>query len=183
MQFIPTALKGHFVIEPKFFRDERGSFARVFCKEEFRQVYCTKEIVQINHSMTKAVGVVRGMHFQKPPYAEIKIIKCLRGKVYDVAVDLRAGSPTFLKWVGVELCGEKGNAVYIPEGFAHGFQTLEENSEMLYMHTQFYTPSYEAGLRYDDPRLAIKWPLPISEVSERDQKHPLLDAAYKGLVV
>ncbi len=181
MKFKATSLSGMFVIEPKPFRDDRGFFARIFCKEEFRTTGLTKEIIHINHSLTAGRGVVRGMHFQKPPHAEIKIIKCLRGKVFDVAVDLRAGSATFLQWQGIELSGKEGNAVYIPEGFAHGFQTLEENSEMLYMHTQAYYPASEDGIRYNDPRVAIDWPLPVRDVSARDQKHSLLDDSYKGI--
>ncbi len=181
IRFIPTALKGLFIVEPQPFRDCRGSFARVFCKEEFRAVGLTKEIIQANHSITVAKGGVRGMHYQNPPYAEAKVIKCLRGKVFDVAVDIRAGSPTFLQWVGVELSAQKGNAVYIPEGFAHGFQTLEENSEMLYMHTQAYTPAYEGAIRYNDPKVKIEWPLPIGDVSDRDKNHPLLGEDFKGI--
>lgn len=181
MQFIPTAIKGLFLIEPKPFRDDRGSFARIFCKEEFHTVGLTKEIVQVNHSITATRGSVRGMHYQNPPYAEAKIIKCLRGEVFDVAVDIRAGSPTFLQWVGVELSAQKGNAVYIPEGFAHGFQTLEENSEMLYMHTQAYTSASEGAIRYNDPALGIKWPLSVGDISGTDKKHPLLEKGYKGI--
>lgn len=181
LQFIPSVIKGLFFIEPKPFCDDRGSFARVFCKEAFREVGLTKEIVQINHSITTARGSVRGMHYQNPPCAEARVIKCLRGKVFDVTVDIRAGSPTFLQWVGVELSAQKGNAVYIPEGFAHGFQTLEENSEMLYMHTQAYTSASEGAIRYNDPVLGIKWPLPVGDISGRDKKHPLLEKGYKGI--
>ena len=181
MEFNSTKMKGLFVIEPKPFRDSRGFFERIFCKEEFRRAGLEKEIVQINRSITIAQGTIRGMHYQNPPYAEVKIIKCLRGKVFDVAVDLRSTSPTFLHWHGVELSAEQGNAVYIPEGFAHGFQTLEENCELLYMHTQNYNPANEGGICFNEPKVNIHWPLPIGYVSQRDKSHPLLNEGYKGI--
>jgi dTDP-4-dehydrorhamnose 3,5-epimerase len=126
---------------------------------------------------------VRGLHYQRPPQAEAKWVRCLKGRVFDVAVDLRRGSPTFLKWHAVELDGVSMNALLIPEGCAHGFQVLEPESELLYLHTATYTPGLEGAARYDDPRLAIRWPLPVTDLSERDRTHPLLDDSFEGISV
>lgn len=142
-----------------------------------------RQIAQINHSRTSRVGALRGMHFQHPPHAEMKLVRCLRGSVWDVAVDLRAGSPTFLEWHAEELTPDGGQMMVIPEGFAHGFQALEPESEMLYLHTEFYEPRSEGGLRHDDPRLGIAWPLAPQDVSERDLAHPLLDNQFTGVTL
>jgi len=181
MKFLETSLKGLTLIELNPFQDERGQFFRLFCENEFKEMGHVKKIVQINQSLTKRKGAVRGMHFQFPPKAEIKIIKCIRGTVFDVAIDLRKQSPTFLKWYSEILRADNMKLMYIPEGFAHGFQTLEENSELLYLHTEFYSPEYEGGIRYDDPMIDIKWPLKITEISERDKNFKLIDRNFKGL--
>ena len=182
MQFIPLSfIPGAYEILLNPFADERGFFSRVFCAQEFQEIGFQTAIVQINHSLNRIAGTVRGMHFQQTPFAEAKIIRCLRGKVFDVIVDLRAGSPGFLKWQSIELTPEKYNMILIPEGCAHGFQTLEDNTELLYLHTSFYKPESEAALRYDDPMIGIKWPLEPVQVSERDKNHPLLTRHFKGI--
>jgi dTDP-4-dehydrorhamnose 3,5-epimerase len=139
-------------------------------------------VAQINHTGTRKKGTVRGMHFQYPPHAELKLVSCLRGHIWDVAVDLRAGSPTFLKWHAEELSAENGRAMLIPEGCAHGFQTLTNDVEMLYVHSAPYVTESEGGVRATDPLLAISWPMPIAEISERDANHPLLDSHFLGVV-
>ncbi|HYG41201.1 MAG TPA: dTDP-4-dehydrorhamnose 3,5-epimerase [Cytophagales bacterium] len=174
MRFIETPLKGAYIIELEPFSDDRGLFARTYCKRDFEKIGFDKEFVQFNFSLTLTKGTIRGLHYQLPPYSEIKLIKCVRGKVYDVLVDLRDSSPTYLKWFGVELSEENMKMVLIPEGFAHGFQTLEDNAQLIYHHTAFYTPGFEKGLRYNDPVLAIEWPLEVSVISEKDKNNPLL---------
>ena len=136
---------------------------------------------QINWSHTKGRGSLRGLHYQKPPAAEAKLIRCLRGRVYDVAVDVRADSPTFLRWHAVELAEDNNRAFFLPEGFAHGFQALTDEAQLLYMHTASWTPDCEAGLRYFFPLLAIAWPLPVAQVSARDQSHPLIAPGFAGI--
>jgi dTDP-4-dehydrorhamnose 3,5-epimerase len=169
-----TPLQDAFVIEPESFTDDRGIFARVFCKKELQSILYGKNIVQVNHSMTRQKGAIRGVHFQRPPKAEIKIVKCLRGSVFDVIIDLRKLSSTFGKWHGEILSSENMKMMHIPEGFAHGFQTLEQNAELLYLHTEFYSSEYEGGVKFDDPELAIDWPLPTAVISERDLSLPLV---------
>ena len=183
MRINKLPLEDAFVIEPEPFTDARGIFARVFCQHELQSVLHGKNIVQINHSMTRQKGAIRGMHFQWPPKAEIKMVKCLHGSVFDVMVDLRQGSSTFLKWYGEILSAENMKMMYVPEGFAHGFQTVEENCELLYLHTEFYSPEHEGGVRYDDPKVGIKWPLEITDVSESDQNHQLLSRDFKGIIL
>lgn len=163
--------------------DYRGAFARLFCDRELADVCGARSIVQINHSRTSTVGAVRGMHFQYAPHAEMKFVRCLRGRVWDVALDLRRGSPTFLNWHGEDLSPERGNMLVIPEGCAHGFQVLEPDSELLYFHTAHYAKSAEGGVRFDDPAVGIGWPLPVVDLSQRDRTHPLLDAAFAGIVL
>jgi dTDP-4-dehydrorhamnose 3,5-epimerase len=174
MRFDPLPLEGAYLIDPDPFKDERGLFARVFCERELQEINHTKAIVQINHSLNAKRGAIRGMHFQYGPKAEIKMVKCLAGSVFDVLVDLRKLSPTFGKWHGEKLSSDNMKLMYIPEGFAHGFQTLTENAQLLYLHTAFYTPEYEGGVRFDDPDLAIDWPLPPTMISERDRSLPPL---------
>ncbi|MGE3541418.1 MAG: dTDP-4-dehydrorhamnose 3,5-epimerase [Candidatus Tectimicrobiota bacterium] len=181
MNIVPTPLEGLVLIETAPFIDQRGAFFRAFCAHELASIFGQRQIVQINHSRTHAVGAVRGMHYQYPPYAEMKLVRCLRGRVWDVAVDLRVDSPTFLHWHAVELSPENARMLVIPEGYAHGFQVLAEDSELLYLHTNFYTPAAEGGVRHDDPRLDIRWPVPVRDVSERDQKHPLITTDFDGL--
>ena len=180
MKFIPTILNGSFTIQLDPINDERGWFARYFCKKEFSTIGHNKEWVQMNHSFSLKKGTLRGMHFQKPPHSEVKLVRCIQGSVFDVIIDLRKDSPTFLKWFGTELSAENKLMMYIPEGFAHGFQTLEDNSGLLYMHTAYYSPEAESGLRYNDPLVNISWPLEISEISMRDNSHDLLEK-FNGL--
>ncbi|MEZ7195945.1 dTDP-4-dehydrorhamnose 3,5-epimerase [Pseudodesulfovibrio karagichevae] len=174
MKTTPLELNGLYLLETEPFKDHRGQFARLFCARELAEIGLEKPIAQINHSLTRAKGAVRGMHFQRQPHAEVKIVRCLRGACFDVAVDLREDSPTYLRWHGEILTGENNRALLIPEGFAHGFQTLEPDTELLYFHTDFYTPDCEGGVRHDDPALGIKWPLPVCDLSARDKNHPLL---------
>lgn len=181
MNLRPTPLAGLMVVETTPYIDARGAFTRLYCESELAEIIGSRRIVQINHSRTLQVGAVRGLHFQYPPYAEMKLVRCLRGRVWDVAVDLRANSPTFLHWHSEELTLENGRMMVIPEGFAHGFQVLEAASELLYLHTAFYTPTAEGGVRYNDPRLAIPWPLPVSDLSARDANHPLLTPDFPGI--
>jgi len=181
MIFTPTLFAGSFVIDLEPITDERGWFARYYCKNEFEKIGHTKEWVQMNHSFTIKKGSVRGLHFQVHPYKEIKMLRCIAGSVFDVIIDLRTGSETFLKWFGIELSAENKKMLYIPGGFAHGFQCLEDNCELLYHHAEFYRPAAESGIRYDDPLVNIKWPLPVTNISNRDAQHPYLDENFKGI--
>lgn len=175
MHFEETPLKDCFIIHFSPISDERGQFSRLFCENELHQIGFSKKIVQINHSINRKKGTIRGLHFQKPPFSETKIITCLRGKVIDVAVDLRKNSPTFLKIFSTELSPKADKAILIPEGFAHGFQTMMNNSEMLYLHTEFYNKEADSGLRYDDPALNIKWQLPPVSISQKDLSYPFIN--------
>jgi dTDP-4-dehydrorhamnose 3,5-epimerase len=177
----PTAIAGAVVLDTEPVQDHRGAFARLFCARELAQVLGHRKIVQINHSLTRAVGAVRGMHFQSAPNAEMKIVRCLRGRVFDVAIDLRAGSSTFLRWVSCELSPANRRALVVPEGCAHGFQVLEPDSELLYLHTAYYTRESEGGVRHDDPRVGIPWPLPPADLSERDRAHALISRDFPGI--
>ena len=183
MKFIPTRLVGLYIIDLQPVSDKRGWFARTYCKNEFAEIGHTKEWVQMNHSFTNKKGTIRGMHYQLPPFSEIKMVRCIAGAVLDVVIDLRKKSETFLNWESVELNAENKRMIYIPEGFAHGFQTLTDNCELIYHHTAFYTPGSEAGIRYDDPLVNIKWPLPVTDISDRDLSHLLLNESFKGLDV
>ncbi|MDK9719218.1 MAG: dTDP-4-dehydrorhamnose 3,5-epimerase [Trichlorobacter sp.] len=181
MKIISTPLMGVSLIEPNPFCDDRGIFYRAFCNRELAPVLGTRQIVQTNFSRTHAVGAVRGMHYQNPPHAEMKLIRCLKGKIWDVAVDVRAGSPTFLQWFGVELSPDNALMMVIPEGCAHGFQVLNKNSELLYLHTSHYKPEAECGVRFNDPLLAISWPLQVTDTSKRDMNHPLITPNFGGI--
>jgi dTDP-4-dehydrorhamnose 3,5-epimerase len=183
LEFIATDIDGLYKVSLKKLEDERGLFARTFCKNEFKQIGFDKEFVQFNHSFNKSKGTIRGMHFQQQPYAETKLIRCVQGAVYDVAVDLRAGSPTFLHYFGIELSAKNMNSIIIPEGFAHGFQTLEDDSALIYHHTQYYTPGADAGIRFNDPLLNIQWPLPPVMLSEKDMAYTLIDKNFKGIII
>ena len=175
------SLVGLKLIERKRLGDARGYLSRLFCRDELAAAGWHKPVAQINHTNTALRGTVRGMHYQTPPHAEMKVVTCIRGEVWDVAVDLRAHSPTFLQWQAQILSADNTYALLIPEGFGHGFQTLVDDCELLYMHTEAYAPQAEAALRFDDPRLAITWPLPVAEISVRDQAHPLLTAQFNGI--
>ena len=180
MTFAPTPLPGSFIIHPEPFADDRGWFARYYCKKEFSQIGHDKEWVQMNQSVNYKKGTLRGMHFQLPPYSEIKLVKCINGAVYDVIIDLRKGSETFLQWFGAELSSENKQMIYIPAGFAHGFQCLTDQCELLYHHSEFYLPGVEGGISYNDPKFNISWPLPVTVVSTKDLSHPLVDENFKG---
>jgi dTDP-4-dehydrorhamnose 3,5-epimerase len=174
-------LQGLTVVERQAFADHRGFLSRVFCAEEFAEIGFTLPIAQINHTLTRQSGALRGLHFQHPPHAEDKFVSCLRGQVLDVAVDLRAGSATFLKWHGEILSEGNRRSLLIPQGFAHGFQTLTEDCELLYLHSRAYAQGAEGGLNAADPALAIAWPLPITDISDRDRNHPLLTPEFTGI--
>ena len=161
--------------------DSRGFLARLFCADELAEAGWTQPVAQVNHTRTRQRGSVRGLHFQTPPHAEMKLVHCLRGEVWDVAVDLRRGSPTFLRWHAEALSDENGVALLIPEGFAHGLQTVTDDVDMLYCHSVAYAASAEGGLHPRDPRLAIAWPLPIAALSPRDEGHALIGADFTGL--
>jgi dTDP-4-dehydrorhamnose 3,5-epimerase len=176
-----TTLSGVSVVESIPFVDYRGFFSRLYCEKELEAFLGNRHIVQINHSCTRTVGAIRGLHYQISPHAEMKFVRCLKGRVWDVAVDLRRNSPTFLQWYSEELSFDNAKMLIIPEGCAHGFQVLEPDSEILYLHTHFYTPEYEAGIPYNDPILNIEWPLPITDVSARDSFHPAITPDFKGI--
>ncbi len=181
MIFTAAPLAGTYLVDLTAFSDSRGWFARTYCKNEFSQIGHHKEWVQLNHSFTRQAGALRGMHYQLPPFAEIKMVRCIAGAVFDVVVDIRKHSATFLQWFGTSLSAENKKMIYIPEGFAHGFQTLTENCELLYHHTEFYTPGAEAGIRYNDEKVNIQWPLAPTDISDRDREHPLLDDQFEGI--
>lgn len=171
------------MVETAPHRDERGHFYRAFCNHELAQILGDRNIEQINISKTNTVGSIRGLHFQHAPYAEMKLIRCLKGKVWDIAVDLRKESATYLQWHAVELSAECCNMLVIPEGCAHGFQVLEPESELLYLHTACYSPESEGGVRFDDPRLSISWPLQVTDISNRDMHHPLITSDFYGIIL
>jgi len=175
-----TPFEGLYVVEAHPFIDHRGEWGRVFCQNELASILGNRHILNINFSKTSKKGTLRGMHYQLHPMAEMKLIRCLNGKIFDVAIDLRTDSKTYLQWYGIELSGENRRLFVIPEGFAHGFQALTDNVEMLYLHTQFYSQELERGIRYNDPMLSIDWPLEPTGMSERDNKHPLLDSTFEG---
>jgi dTDP-4-dehydrorhamnose 3,5-epimerase len=176
-----TPLSGLQVVERAPRRDQRGFLARIFCAEELAGLGWRKPVAQINHTVTLEKGTIRGMHFQQPPWAEMKLVSCLRGEVFDVAVDIRQGSPTFLKWYGLPLSAENCQALLIPEGFAHGFQTVTDNVELLYCHSAGYAREAEGGLNPSDPVLNIHWPEIITEMSEKDASRPLIDHTFQGV--
>lgn len=181
--FHPTALDGAVIAERHPRRDDRGYLERIFAPEEFTKITLGRTIQQINHTLTRQAGAARGLHFQHPPYAEAKLVSCLRGQVFDVAVDLRAGSPTFLQWHGEILSDSNFRSFLIPEGFAHGFQTLSDDCELLYLHSASYNKDAEGGLHPEEPRIGIRWPREITELSARDTFHPRLDADYPGVIL
>ena len=165
-----TELPGAFVIDLEKIEDERGFFARAWCQRELREHGLESRIAQCNMSFNKRKGTLRGMHFQRPPHEEVKLIRCIRGALYDVIIDLRPQSAAYKRWIGAELTAENRRMLYVPRGFAHGFQTLEEDTETFYMVSEFYTPGAESGVRWDDPSFGIDWPLPPSEISDKDQQ-------------
>ena len=178
---IQTTRIGAVVLTRKPRGDERGFLDRVYCADELAEVLGARCIVQINRTLTRVRGTVRGMHFQRPPFGELKVVMCLRGSVFDVAVDLRTGSQTFLASHGEILTADNFRSMVISEGFAHGFQALSDDVELLYLHTARYEPAAEGGLRPTDPRLSIPWPEPITSMSPRDESHPLIAPDFGGL--
>lgn len=181
MIFTETKLSGSYTIALEPFSDERGWFARYFSMDEFVKIGHTKQWLQMNHSFTNKKGSLRGMHYQLPPFSEIKLVRCVAGTVWDAIVDLRKDSDTFLQWFGAELSSSNKKMMYIPEGFAHGFQCLTDNCELLYHHSEYYRPNAEAGIRYNDPKINIQWPLDAVALSERDLSHPYLTNHFKGI--
>lgn len=181
MIFTETKLKGAFIIDIDRREDERGFFARAFCQKEFEAHGLNPTIAQANIASNIRKGTLRGMHFQFPPAAETKLVRCTRGAILDIIVDLRPESPTYLEHVAVELNEDNQRALYVPERFAHGYQALADKTDTSYQVGEFYTPEAESGLMYNDPRLKLKWPLPVSVISEKDQKFRLLDEAERDL--
>ncbi len=172
MIFTETKLKGAFILEVKKIEDERGFFGRSWCQKEVEAYGLNTRVVQANVSYNKKKGTLRGMHYQAAPYEENKLVRCTRGAIYDVIIDLRPGSPTYKQWIGVELTEENYKMLYVPEGFAHGFITLRDNTELNYLLTEYYTPGAERGVRWNDPAFNIEWPISAEVISEKDQKHP-----------
>lgn len=183
MEIFQTGIKNLHVAKFKRREDSRGSFARFFCLDELKELVDSRNIVQINHSRTSQKGAIRGMHFQRPPYAEMKLVRCLKGRVWDVAVDLRRNSKTFLSYFAQELSPQNDLMMVIPEGFAHGFQVLEPNSELLYIHSAMYSPECEGGISHSDPKIGIEWPLDVTDISERDISHPLIENNFNGIAI
>lgn len=174
-------LQGLLLIERLPIKDERGFFSRLFCFDELSSVGLSRPVVQINHSFTRHRGTVRGLHFQYPPYSENKMVSCIRGKIFDVAVDLRQNSPTFLQWHGVVLSDDNNLSLLVPEGFAHGFQSLDDNCEIIYFVTNYFTPESEGALNVVDPILSISWPIKITKISNRDRNNPILTPDFNGI--
>lgn len=174
MKFIETKLKGACIIEPERLEDERGFFARSFCQNEFEAHGLNPRVVQCNISYNKREGTLRGMHYQVAPMAEAKLVRCTRGAIYDVIIDLRPESPTYCQWVPVELTADNRCMLYIPEGFAHGFQTLEDDTEVFYQMSEFYTPDCVRGVRWDDPAFGIEWHLSNRIISKKDMSYPFI---------
>ena len=172
MIFRETELNGAFLIEPERLEDNRGFFARAWCRKEFMAHGLTGALVQSNISFNKRTGTLRGMHFQTAPYEEAKLVRCTMGAVYDVIIDLRPDSSTFLRWIAAELTAENHKMLYVPENFAHGYQTLADNTEVFYQVSQFYSPGSEQGLRYNDPIFGIKWPMDVQVISHKDRSWP-----------
>ena len=175
-----TNFEGLFIIEPNIFEDNRGSFSRIFCENELSSIL-DFNIKQINHSVTSKRGTIRGLHFQYEPNSEIKMIKCVKGSVFDVVVDIRRNSETFLKVFSIELSEFNNKIIFIPKGFAHGFQALEDNTELIYLHSSLYKPSNEGALNPVDRILDITWPEDISNISEKDKNHPFITDKFKGI--
>lgn len=174
MIFTETRLPGAYVIDIQAIEDERGFFARGFCEREMAQHGLQSRIVQANISFNKRKGTLRGLHYQAAPHAETKLVRCTRGALYDVIVDLRPDSPTYLRWVGIELTAESHRALFVPEGFAHGFQVLQDETEVFYQMSERHAPQAERGIRYDDPHIGIDWPLPVVAISDKDARLPYL---------
>jgi len=181
MRIHQTPITDLVVVESTSLGDNRGCFARLYCESSLSSIIGNRAIVQINYSYTEIIGTIRGLHFQYPPHAEMKLVRCLKGKIWDVAIDLRPNSSTYMCWHAQELSPQNAYMLVIPEGFAHGFQTLEAGCELLYLHTASFSPELEGGLRYDDPKLSITWPLPLADISVRDASHAYINSSFKGI--
>lgn len=181
MEIIATSIAGAFEVRHDVRADERGRFKRQYCEREFADAGLNTQWVQINHSVTVGQGLVRGMHFQRPPHAEAKLVSCPVGRAFDVAVDLRRDSKTFLRWTSVEI--DDATSFYIPEGCAHGFQALTDEVHLIYQHSALYSPEAEGGVCFDDPVLAITWPLPVGQVSDRDRSFAAIGEHFEGLAL
>lgn len=181
--FIQTPLPGLKLVQRNATEDHRGFLSRFYCIEEFAEAGISKPIAQINHTLTRKKGVVRGLHFQYPPHAETKLVSCLKGEIWDVAVDLRRDSRTFLHWHGEVLSAANRRSLLIPEGYAHGFQALSDDCELIYLHTCAYHPESEGALNVGDPTLGIAWPLAITEISDRDRNHKLIEQNFQGITL
>jgi dTDP-4-dehydrorhamnose 3,5-epimerase len=181
MEFVPTSVAGAFAVRHDVRADERGRFKRQYCERAFAAAGLNTRWVQVNHSVTLGRGSVRGLHFQRPPHAEAKLVSCPAGRAFDVVVDLRNGSGTFLKWAAVEI--DEATSCYVPAGCAHGFQALTDEVHLIYQHSAEYAPDAESGVRFDDPVLGIAWPLPVATVSDRDRSFALIGDDFAGLVL
>lgn len=180
---INTPIEGLKIIQRNPVSDERGFLSRLYCQDNFKLTNVNKTISQINQTLTKKKGAVRGFHYQLPPFAEAKLISCIKGEIFDVAIDLRKNSPTFLKW-HAEILNEKNQkSFFIPEGFAHAFQTLTTDCELIYLHTAPYSETHERGLNYRDKKINISWPLEVSEISEKDRTHAMIEDDFEGIVL
>jgi dTDP-4-dehydrorhamnose 3,5-epimerase len=183
LELLDTPLADVKIVQRKALRDDRGSFERVFCALDLASVWGDRQVRAANRTVTVKRGTVRGLHYQRPPHAEMKLVTCVRGEVFDVAVDLRQDSPSLLRWHGEVLSAENGRALLIPEGFAHGLQALTDDVEMLYFHTASYVPSADSGISPGDPRVAIRWPLPVGMLSARDAAHPPIPEDFAGIAL
>ena len=181
MEFVETAIAGMFEVGHDLRSDSRGAFKRQYCEQEFAAAGLNTRWVQVNHSLTRGRGSIRGLHFQRPPHAEAKLVSCPVGRAFDVAVDLRRGSPTFLNWAAIEI--DSATSAYLPEGCAHGFQALSDEVHLIYQHSAAYAPEAEGGLRFDDPAIGVGWPLPVATVSDRDRSFPLVGEGFEGLAL
>lgn len=181
MKFLKTPIDGAHIIELERREDHRGFLGRLFCEREFTAAGLEGRFVQINNSSSTRKGIVRGLHYQAPPHAEVKVMRVIRGSIFDVIVDVRNGSPTFGRWFGAELSADNRRMMYAPRGFAHGFLSLTDDVEVIYMASAFYAPGFERGVRFDDPKVAIAWPIPPLEVSDKDRAWPDLDEAYHAV--
>ncbi|HUI06221.1 MAG TPA: dTDP-4-dehydrorhamnose 3,5-epimerase [Verrucomicrobiae bacterium] len=172
MTFTETKLKGAFLIDLKRLQDQRGFFARAWCQKDFEKQGLNPRLAQVNLSFNNKKGTLRGMHFQRAPHQECKLVRCTRGALYDVIIDLRRDSPTYKHWIGVELRADNYRMLFVPEDFAHGYQTIEDNTEVIYQVSRFYAPQSEGGVRYNDPAFGIKWPLAVTMISDKDRAWP-----------